>query len=341
MSTPTTQPSAPDTGASTRPSLKGIQAYAALKTYLRAADSAYDLTDANGNANKDFKPPEGLTVVAVSDPAKLKDGFSAVAYKDKAGNVLIAYEGTQTGPGPYCTGTHNADIGIYFGGQPNVLTHATSFARDIQQKTKGAVYVTGHSLGGIEAQAAAKALGDKCAGGVTFGACGLPGNTLAGPPSIINYVNHGDPVGNYASDANSPSRTDAPSAMQHFGQVIYKGAPADDAPLIAAAAQRQKARSEGFSTKALGDFWAADRQKLDVTSKYHGMKVYQANTQQDVDPTTAPTTMPTTMPTTRLSMLEQLRALSPCRLGIAGDQRASVIRQQGYNLDAVAMMATA
>jgi dienelactone hydrolase len=70
------------------------------------------------------------------------------------------------------------------------------------------IYVTGFGLGGVEAEAQALALGSRVTGGVTFGAPGLPGHQVNGSESTVtNFVDYGDPVGNWASDrrANYPN----------------------------------------------------------------------------------------------------------------------------------------
>ena len=93
------------------------------------------------------------------------------------------------------------------------------------------VYVTGHSLGGAEAEAVALYASRpfdnfSIAGGVTFGAPGLPGYYGAtGRGNLTDYVDYGDPVGNYAHE----SQLGAIAATgNHFGTVNYVG-PGSDA----------------------------------------------------------------------------------------------------------------
>lgn len=223
MSIPTTQPS---TDAS-------VPAPPGLEEYTAAIDASYKLTTPTGTFNKDFTPPEGFTVVARSDPGQIKDGFSAVALKSDSGNIIIAFEGTSLNSAPadndpekaqkalavsYGAGSFNADLQIKNGYSPKALDYAADFAKDVEQKFGGPIYVAGHSLGGTEAQSAARALGANFGGGVTFGATGLPGNDEKGPQTLVNYVDYGDPVGNFATDGKN-----APAHTQHYGKVEMTG----------------------------------------------------------------------------------------------------------------------
>ena len=81
----------------------------------------------------------------------------------------------------------------------------------------GDVFITGHSLGGAEAQYVAAQLDLP---GVTFGGPGIPAaDTNPDRPSrLTNYVEHGDPVGNYA--ANPPRYLGSivsSDTIRHFG----------------------------------------------------------------------------------------------------------------------------
>jgi len=199
--------------------------------YLTASAAAYTLTQSGG-----LVVPTDWTVVAHSDSSYQSDGFSAVALKDPSGNIIIANEGTVTGVSSYDLGTLGADANIAGGNTPTALVDAQQFAAQVSDAADGApIYVTGHSLGGTEAQAECQFLGSDCAGGATVGATGLPGNTSAGSSDLVNYVAYGDPVGNYASDASSPLSSVVPAGMDHFGAVVMTGNPSNATSLQTAA----------------------------------------------------------------------------------------------------------
>lgn len=111
----------------------------------------------------------------------------------------------------YASESDTNDSEILNGEAPAALEDAVNFAMAVQAEFgAGQIFVTGHSLGGVEAEAVAAADGQgglSIAGGATFGAPGLPGYSGGGNATLmtnfINYVDFGDPVGNYASDVNS------------------------------------------------------------------------------------------------------------------------------------------
>src|SRR5205085_688324 len=171
----------------------------------------------------------GLTLLLDSrDPSLqgnahwLSDGFFAQAFTDTTGNIIIAFEGSIINPlnsldpsfwSPYAIGSRDADFKILVGDSPNLiapLIDAAVFVRDVQA-TYGSlpIYLTGHSLGGAEAQYVAQTVNlGGYANGVTFGGPGILSSPIHAP-NFINYVDHADPVGNFGN---------------HFGFVHYLGA---------------------------------------------------------------------------------------------------------------------
>lgn len=180
-------------------------------------------------ANAAYSPgtvPAGMTPLlnSAGQPVQdsiASDGFYAAAFKDSAGNIVVAYQGTD----PSSIAQDYADAAIFGRHAPPALTDALAFAELVQQNAGGAqIYVTGHSLGGIEAEEVAFTLGF---GGASFGASGLP--LYSGPAdsttAFIDYVDYGDPVGNYASDQYSALNGIAPAGMNHYGTVQMIGSP--------------------------------------------------------------------------------------------------------------------
>src|SRR5665213_2105090 len=167
------------------------------------------------------------------------DGFYAQAFVDENGNLIVAFEGSIINPfdkqflTPYGAGSRTDDLDILNGKPPtSLINDALSFVLKADQISGSAlVYVTGHSLGGFEAEAVTAALGSPVDGGVTFGAPGVPGyggqssNLYAN--DLLNYVEEGDPVGNFANDQQSGLDTFAASkgVGPHVGEVQLIGNP--------------------------------------------------------------------------------------------------------------------
>jgi pimeloyl-ACP methyl ester carboxylesterase len=181
------------------------------------------------------------------DSQYISDGFFAKAYLDTTSNtIIIAYEGSL----PYelntafGRGSLAADAALAVGQSPINLQIAATFAKDVSELAAiegdgtDSIYVTGHSLGGTEAEAAAlQSSTDGVSGAVTFGATGLPDYlSQGGNNNFINYVDYGDPIGNFAHDSVSELNliAEAVHMGSHFGSVDLVGSPWD-AALVAAA----------------------------------------------------------------------------------------------------------
>lgn len=176
-------------------------------------------------------------------------GFYGAAYSIGTGSdksVVIGFEGTNIEA--YATQTQfvynavKADLGLYKGQLPTALQLAAQFANSVIQTaaaqgiSKDHVYITGHSLGAAEAEYADVQTGLT---GVTFGTPGISADYIpAGSSSdLTNYVERGDPVGNYAyTGKNSPEGSFIYShEIGHFGATQYLGTFIDALPLQAAA----------------------------------------------------------------------------------------------------------
>lgn len=206
-----------------------------LLEYYYAANVVY-ADNALGTQNGTAPPPEtGLALLLDSrDPALdgssswLSDGFFAQAFKDSFGNIIISFEGSIINPfdsldpsfwTPYAKGSRVADAEIIAGRIPQAFLDAESFALDVKQYLaqhnlgSSPIYLTGHSLGGAEAQDVAYIIG--ITSGVTFGAVGTPDlSTQVSAPNFINYIDFGDPVGQFGV---------------HFGTTVLVGPSIDAA----------------------------------------------------------------------------------------------------------------
>jgi Ca2+-binding RTX toxin-like protein len=190
----------------------------------------------------DGEPPPNLILLATSSPALLSQGFFAQAFLDNNGNVIVAYDNTllpgdsggnsRLGPA-YANGTKDADLQLLAGHIPNALIDAATFLKTVAGDESGKpIFVTGHSLGGAEAEwAAAQApgLGVQVSGGHTFGAPGIAGG---GTANLIDYVDYGDPIGNFDSNMD-PGNLYTPRGVTHVGEVRMVGSQASAGPLKA------------------------------------------------------------------------------------------------------------
>jgi hypothetical protein len=163
------------------------------------------------------------------------NGFFALAYEEN-GVITVAFEGTVFAPTIYGLGSLEADLQIAQGQWPAALTDAILFTMGVESLAGSTpIYLTGHSLGGAEAEAVslfAARPGDNfsIAGGVTFGAPGVP--DYFGPTGLGNltdFVDYGDPVGNYAHDGELGAVS---ATGNHFGTVDYVGSPADAIAMV-------------------------------------------------------------------------------------------------------------
>jgi hypothetical protein len=142
-------------------------------------------------------------------------------YKD----VVIAYRGTVT------LFDYLSDAQLAFGKKPSQFDLAVGFAETVERNVESAYgsgysyFVTGHSLGGAEAEDVAAVLG---LGGDTFGAPGVSkilsaNGALSKGANLIDYVIAGDPIGNYTALSGSHvgmemSLPSVPNTSGFFGQ---------------------------------------------------------------------------------------------------------------------------
>jgi hypothetical protein len=173
------------------------------------------------------------------------DGVSAQVWVTPQNQIVIAYQGTTGGENiaidPVAAVTQIiTDIGIYAGTTPPAELDSLGFANTVLGLAKlegyssSNVFVTGHSLGGIEAEYVASKTG---LGGIGFESTGLPKfNGEGAGNNFVNIVTYGDPVGNYSSDIKgeqpfSASYVAGGGSLPHYGNIIMVGSPGDQATL--------------------------------------------------------------------------------------------------------------
>jgi hypothetical protein len=190
---------------------------------LLAASQAVELNDAS---------PAGLSAFTVGGrPLALSSasGCTAAAYRDGAGNVVVAFQGTTT------DAQMALDGAILTGAAPSSLpgfADALSFAKQVEAAAARAgipasrVFVTGHSLGGTLAEHVSQKLG---LAGAAFAGSGLAGyNNPGGSSNFISVVDKGDPFANFATDsAEAAFARNASPHMDHYGVTVSVGTAAD------------------------------------------------------------------------------------------------------------------
>jgi len=173
------------------------------------------------------------------------DGTNARVWITAENQVVIAYQGTDAGtniitnPG-ILTPQLIADAISAAGGNSPAEYDALGFARtvvflaNLEGYSTSSIFVTGHSLGGIEAEYVASQTG---LSGIAFAPTGLPASdiTTSGGNFVI-LANYGDPVGSYASDIAGeqpfgPAYKAVGGKVPHYGNVIIVGNPADQTTL--------------------------------------------------------------------------------------------------------------
>lgn len=170
--------------------------------------------------------------------------------------LIIAFQGTTGGLNFFIDPAAAAsqvitDIGIFFndtvhGVTPPAYKTALTFARSVvaiaesQGFSQENIFLTGHSLGGIEAEFVAQQTG---LGGIGFEPTGLGTKPLAAATgtNFVNIVTDGDPIGNFSSDIKgeqplAPAFIAQGGAAPHYGQIVVLGNHADQATLSRAVA---------------------------------------------------------------------------------------------------------
>lgn len=199
-----------------------------VKEYLNASNAAY--TKAFNGAPA---APTGFTTI---DYQAYRSGTQAAAFRNKdTGQIIIAYEGTNlnncsfanSAQNDFCHEQLKTNVAIATG-QTEIQANkdALAFAQRVsKQNPDDPIYVTGHSLGGEEAQyvtANASKASITIAGGASFGSPGVPGvDRTAGAAydNFVNYADYIDPVANFV-----------PGNGSHVGSVVYVGEDSLSAP---------------------------------------------------------------------------------------------------------------
>ncbi len=231
-----------------------------------------------------YAPAGGLTSLADASGNPLSistnNGTTAYAYLDGVGNVIIAYRWDIT------QNQENLAYATLSGYDPTTLpgyADALSFAKTVrtaavsQGYSASRIYLTGFSLGGMQASYVASQLGFP---GVVFGASGLPGYAATNPANnFVNFVEQGDPIAEYGTDSTeSASAVVANPHMDHYGVVIDLGTQqgiSDLAPFSAAISGYSYPEvTSGAVQIPAADLTALQSEFSTLEAEYHQMSPY-------------------------------------------------------------------
>jgi len=195
--------------------------------------------------------PAGMHAFTVNGRAvsytNTASGASAQVWVTAQNQIIIAYQGTTGGEylavNPVIALTQiAADVGIWAGTTTGAETSSLAFAQSVtaaaeaQGYATSNIFVTGHSLGGIEAEYVAQHTG---LAGVGFEDTGIPVDKSAGSGgNFVSIVTYGDPVGNYSSDIKgeqpfAPGYVAGGGSLPHYGDIVMVGTASDQSSLSA------------------------------------------------------------------------------------------------------------
>ncbi|MHA0285169.1 hypothetical protein ACXYX3_01835 [Mycobacterium sp. C3-094] len=239
--TPPPQPAIPEVTYDGPP----IGATPTVAQFLNASASAYGLGTT----------PEGLVPFTVNGfqlaSANIPSGMAARAWVTADGQIVIAYQGTTGGTNllfnPLIAGAQLfTDLQVVFTSKtPRAFHDALRFAERVRSAAESQgydaddIFVTGHSLGGWEAQYVAQQLGLP---GVSFEAPGM-NTTVEGngrDSMFVNIITYGDPAGFMATDLPGlqplmPPYVPGGGSKPHYGNIVLIGDPNAMTPLLNAA----------------------------------------------------------------------------------------------------------
>jgi hypothetical protein len=209
-------------------------------------------------------------------------GFYGAAVVSSIGQVVVAFEGTNlyTGNGVFTSAQIFDDVAITYGLQAPSYETAFDFTEtaikdaEADGYSSDAVSLTGHSLGGADAEYVGQQTGLP---GITFGAPGIPNdNTGYSGAYFYDYVDRGDPVGNYAPDGNENPILQAQN-IAHYGQALYVGPYTNAALLITASIAYEAATSSTSPAYAAAEYAILFSSLGLAASYYHPLGNYAAD----------------------------------------------------------------
>lgn len=208
-------------------------------------------------------------------------GFYGAALVSTTGQIAITFEGTNLGTANHIFTLAQIfdDADIVYGKIAPAFTSAYDFTEQVIQDAEqdygstaaSDIFLTGHSLGGAEAEYVAQQTGLP---GTTFGAPGIATDDTGHTGSnFFDYVDEGDPVGNYAPDGNETPILQAQN-IAHYGQALYVGPYSNTVYLIAASVAYLAAESATSPYVAAAELSAALASLGTAATYYHPLGNY-------------------------------------------------------------------
>jgi Ca2+-binding RTX toxin-like protein len=240
--------------------------------------------------------PDGFSYL-LSDGAPVigydpSTGFYGAALVSPAGQVVVAFEGTNLDSGNNIFTTAQAidDAYITYGKVPLSFISAYDFTQTAIKDAEAAgsspadIWLTGHSLGGADAEYVGERTG---LAGITFGAPGIAtpesvvsiieDDDFSDPNSnFVDYVDRGDPVGNYAPDGNENPLLQA-QTIAHYGQPDYVGPFTNATLLFTASVAYIAAQNSTSPTVAAADYAASSASLALAADEFHPLANYVAD----------------------------------------------------------------
>ncbi|MBL6457435.1 ETX/MTX2 family pore-forming toxin [Belnapia sp. T6] len=198
--------------------------------FINAANAAYSSTSDKLPADLSPFTADGRHLaLEITD-----DGFYGTAFITPDDQVIVAFEGTNLSALDdepiFVAAQIAADVEIRLGLVPDAYGDALAFTNTVLAAAAsqgiGAedVFITGHSLGAAEAQYVAAQLG---LAGQTYGGPGIAASTIPADATsrLVNYVEYGDPIGNYSANPNLLNGFLFSDDILRFGTPVYIGDP--------------------------------------------------------------------------------------------------------------------
>lgn len=210
-------------------------------------------------------------------------GLYAAALVNSIGQIIITYEGTNlyTGNDTFTVAQIADDVAIAEGVDAPSYAPAATFAMTVladaqaQGYSAANVFVAGHSLGAAEAEYVAIHVG---LSGITFGTPGLPTGDIPSnfTPAFVDYVERGDPVGNYAYGWNDFALLQTQN-VQHLGDAQALGTYESAALLYAANAAYIAAVNASTTAEEVAGLVTTVALLGEAAVKYHALLTYAAD----------------------------------------------------------------
>jgi hypothetical protein len=222
-------------------------------------------------------------------------GLYAAAVVNATGQLIVTFEGTNvdTGNDTFTAAQILDDIDIVRGVNAPSYQPALAFTETVLADAKAAgysaqdVYLSGHSLGAAEAEYVATQTG---LSGTTFGTPGIPTADIPSttPSQLTDYVERGDPVGNYAVGWNDFALLQTQN-VAHFGTAIALGSFESATLLFSANATYTAAVNASSLVLKLAGYAATVELLREAANEYHPLTVYAADLGETISGATAGT----------------------------------------------------